>query len=179
MGGRWRLGRKFRLSVQLYSLEYAFFIIWYATWPCSEKKLNFDLLTPTTGSGGWVESVGRGSAGKIFATMVLCSWFSLIWYATWPCSGKVEVWPFDPNHRVRGWGGRVSRDLRAKYLLPCCCVLMRRHTWCFHYYMYVDRVTFSLLNVQYVRQLLLVCCLWSVTWRQWHLKHHCLSQNMI
>ena len=32
------------------------------------KKLNFDLLTPGSGDGG-----ERGSAGKIFATMVLHS----------------------------------------------------------------------------------------------------------
>ena len=36
---------------------------------------------------------GGGSAGKIFATMLLHSWFSLIWYTTPPCSEKVEFWP--------------------------------------------------------------------------------------
>ena len=64
------------------------------------------ILTPTPGSG--VLSVGRvysnirkeveveGSLGKMFATMLLYSWFTLIWYATWHCSKKVEFWHFDP-----------------------------------------------------------------------------------
>ena len=34
--------------------------------------------------------------------MLLHSWFSLIWYATWPCSEKVEFWPTDPIPRVVG-----------------------------------------------------------------------------
>ena len=46
------------------------------------KKLNFDLLDLNA------SIVGR-SAGKIFATVLLYSWFHLIWYATWPCSEKV------------------------------------------------------------------------------------------
>ena len=50
------------------------------------KKLNFDLLTPSPGSGGGVS----GSQGKIFASMLLHLWFSLIWYASCPCSEKVE-----------------------------------------------------------------------------------------
>ena len=37
------------------------------------KKLSFDLLTPGTGDGG-----EEGSAGKIFATMLLQSCFPLI-----------------------------------------------------------------------------------------------------
>ena len=32
---------------------------------------------------------GLGAVGIIFASMVLHSWFPLIWYATWPCSVKV------------------------------------------------------------------------------------------
>ena len=56
------------------------------------KKLNFDLLTPSPGSGV--------SVGKIFATMLLHSWFSLIWYATTPCSEKVLFWPTDSIPRV-------------------------------------------------------------------------------
>ena len=73
-----------------------FHLSWYTTWPCFEK-VNFDILTPSPGSGGG----RRGSAGKIYATTFPHSWFYLIWYAIWPCSGKVEFWPFDP--RVRGW----------------------------------------------------------------------------
>ena len=62
--------------------------------------------------------VGRGSVVKIFATMLLHSWISLIWYATWPWSEKDKFWPID--HPQLGGGGRGS--LRAKYLLPCCCI---------------------------------------------------------
>ena len=39
--------------------------------------------------------------GKIFATMLLHSWFHLTWYTTWLCSEKVEFCHFDSN----GWGG--------------------------------------------------------------------------
>ena len=62
------------------------------------KKLNFDLLTPSPGSGI--------SVGKIFATMLLHSWFSLIWYATTPCSEKNLFWPTDSIPRV----GSVCRQ---------------------------------------------------------------------
>ena len=64
----------------------------------------------------WPHQHGLGvAAGKIFATILLQSWFSLIWYATWPCSETVaalvillnlicnmtmfwksEFWPTDP-----------------------------------------------------------------------------------
>ena len=64
------------------------------------KKFYFDLLTPYPGSGV--------SAGKIFATMFLYSWFSLIWYVTWPCPGKVKFWPTDPVFRVGGGGRGVE-----------------------------------------------------------------------
>ena len=42
---------------------------------------------------------------KIIATMLLHTWFPLIWYATWPCFEKVGVFPFDPIPRVGWWGG--------------------------------------------------------------------------
>ena len=67
---------------------------------------------PQGQEGGW----DRGSAGKIFATILLHSWFFLNWYAIWTYSGKVEFWPTDPTPRF-GDGGRG----RAKYL-PTCCV---------------------------------------------------------
>ena len=51
------------------------FLIWYATWPCSEK-VEFDLLTQSP--GGW----GRGSAAKIFVTVLLHFVIPFIWYAT-------------------------------------------------------------------------------------------------
>ena len=95
-------------------------LIWkYATWPCSEKNefwhdsrvggsawfdmqhdhvqknLNLALWTLPSGSGCWGMSVG-----KIFATVLLHSWFHLIWYATWACSVKNNFWVFDPTQRV-------------------------------------------------------------------------------
>ena len=73
------------------------------------KKFNFDLLNPSLGSGG------GGSAGKIFATILLRWWFPFIWYATLPCSEKVEFRPLP-----QGRGG--VRGLSAKYLLVCCCI---------------------------------------------------------
>ena len=39
---------------------------------------------------------GRGSAGKIFATMLLHLWFPLIWDATWPCCKKLNFDLFNP-----------------------------------------------------------------------------------
>ena len=110
---------------------------------------------------------GGGGGGSLRAKYLLPGWFPSIWYATWPCSEKVEIWPYDPNPRVRGaivgvywqnncyrvaafmipfnlicnmttfwktwiltyWpqphgqgGGEMGRGLRAKYLLPCCCI---------------------------------------------------------
>ena len=55
-----------------------FHFIWYATWPCSENVefWPIDHIPRVVGRGG------RGSADKIFATMLLHSWFPLIWYAT-------------------------------------------------------------------------------------------------
>ena len=58
---------------------------------------------------------GRVSWGKTFAAMLLHSWFTLIWFATWPCFEKVDFWPFESNPRVRG-------GLHVKYLRPCCCI---------------------------------------------------------
>ena len=51
------------------------------------KKMTLNKLTQSPGL--------RGSAGKIFTTMLLHPWFPLIWCVTWPCSGKVELSPFD------------------------------------------------------------------------------------
>ena len=70
------------------------------------KELNFDLLTPRVR--------GLGSESKIFTTELLHLWFSfLIWYASWPCSERVE---FDLLTQSPEGG------LQPKYLLPCCCI---------------------------------------------------------
>ena len=76
-------------------------LIWYATWPCSEKV---EFWSPGSGGGE------RGSASKIFTAVLLHSWFPLILYATWPCHEKVEFQPFYPTPRVQGTG------LQTKYL---------------------------------------------------------------
>ena len=87
-------------------------------------KVNFDILTPPPGLGGG----RRGSSGKIYATTFPHSWFYLIWYAIWPCSGKVEFWPFDP--RVRGWGWAGLRgQIFASMLLHSCFPLIWYATW--------------------------------------------------
>ena len=39
---------------------------------------------------------------SIFAFMVLCAQFPLIWYATCLLSEKDMVWPFDPTPWVEG-----------------------------------------------------------------------------
>ena len=59
---------------------------------------------------------GRGGGGGLRAKYLLpcCSWFHLIWFASWPCSKKVAFLSFDPKGRGRG--------LRANYLIPCCCM---------------------------------------------------------
>ena len=84
------------------------------------KKLNFDLWTLSRRGGGGEDLLtprARGDVGvcgQIFATMLLHSWFPLIWYATWPCSEIVEFWPFDP--RVRGMGG--GGGLQQNFVIP-------------------------------------------------------------
>ena len=70
----------------------------------------------------WVGGEGGGGGG---ATMLLHSWFSLIWYATWSCFEKVEFWPhlLSPCRR---W----DTDLWLKIMLDmfhiyCTSVCMR------------------------------------------------------
>ena len=71
-----------------------FFIIWYATWPCSEK-VEFWPVDPIPRVGS-----ALGSASKIFANVLLHSWFPLIWYASWRCYDKAEFWSFDPSPKL-------------------------------------------------------------------------------
>ena len=84
------LGRMEGLSVgkifDTMLLHSRFPLIWYATWPRSEPSefCPIDCISR-------VGAVG-GSVGKIFSTMLLHSWFPF-WYATRPCSEKVEFWP--------------------------------------------------------------------------------------
>ena len=91
--GEWAAG--IIVATNLLHLWYP--LIWYATWPCSEK-VEF-----------WPKGRGGGGVcGEIFATMLLHSWFPLIWYATWPCSEKVEFWPIDLTPWVGSGGCRQN-----------------------------------------------------------------------
>ena len=116
-------------------------LIWYATWPCSDKTDFFYLLTPyprvmeeegglsakicyhvaafmipfnlicnmTMFDKSWLLTYLLGQEhGGLWAKYLLLfcciSWSHLIWYATWPCSEKVEFWPIDPIPMFF-WGG--------------------------------------------------------------------------
>ena len=58
---------------------------------------------------------------SIFAFMVLCAQFPLIWYATWLLSEKDIVWPFDPTPWVEGVSvGKIFDTM----LLPASSVLI-------------------------------------------------------
>ena len=97
-----------------------FHLVWYATWPCSEKKLKFDLLTPPQGSG-W------GAEGKIFATLLKHASFPLIWYATWPFSERLEFWPLShplspPRRSAQGLWSLITFYM---FYIYCTCVCMR------------------------------------------------------
>ena len=77
--------------------------------------------------GGWGESVG-----KIFATMLLHSRFSSIWYATWPCSEKVELTqpPRVVCVCVCVWGGGCLRGkIFAIMLLHSCFFFIWYAIW--------------------------------------------------
>ena len=132
-------------------------LIWYATWPYSDKTEILIFWPLTLGSwrrrawGGlranicyhvaafmipfnlicnmtmfrksWLLTylLGQEHGGLSAKYLLLCcciSWSNLIWYATWPCSEKVEFWPIDPIPRFF-WGGRGI--CRQNMLLPCCC----------------------------------------------------------
>ena len=71
----------------------------------------------TPGSGG----VLGGSAGKIFATVMLHTLFHLTWYATWPCSEKGKFWPFGTN--PLGWAWWSAGKIFATMLLNCDYIL--------------------------------------------------------
>ena len=55
--------------------------------PTAQMSLNmFETFVPTTGfNGEWID--------KIFASTLVYVTFHLIWYATWPYSEKVDIWP--------------------------------------------------------------------------------------
>ena len=77
----------------------------------------------------------RGSVGIFFffATMLLHPWFLLIWYATWPCSEKVQ---FDlltpPPKSIRGSGtGLRSKVTFDMFLFYCTSVRICYHVAAF------------------------------------------------
>ena len=88
-------------------------------------------MTPPLGSSG----SRRGSAGKIYATTFPHSWFYLIWYAIWPCSGKVEFWPLDSRVRGWGWAGLCGQNICyhvAAFVFPfnvICNMIMFQESW--------------------------------------------------
>ena len=77
------------------------------------EKLNFDLLTPSPGSGGG----GRGLRTKYLLPCCFILWFSLNWYAIWPCSEKVEFWPISPLPRVEAVCGQSICYLAAAFVI--------------------------------------------------------------
>ena len=83
------------------------------------KEKENDLLTPPHGVVGVCNN-------SIFAFMVLCDQFPLIWYATWLLSEKDIVWPFDPTPWVEGVSvGKIF----ATMLLPALSALIWYATW--------------------------------------------------
>ena len=63
---------------------------------------------------------------SIFAFMVLCAQFPLIWYATWLFSQKYMILPFDPTPCVKG----VSVEkIFATLLLQMLSALIWYATW--------------------------------------------------
>ena len=83
------------------------------------KEKENDLLTPPNGVVGVCND-------SIFAFMVLCDQFPLIWYATWLLSEKDIVWPFDPTPWVEDESvGKIF----ATMLLPALSALIWYATW--------------------------------------------------
>ena len=78
------------------------------------------------GGGGMVRS-----AGTINATMLLHSWFPLIWYATWHCTEKVELWPLDPRVRGGVCGQNIGYHVAAFLILfnLICNMTMLWKSW--------------------------------------------------
>ena len=110
---KFTLGRGVSVSKIFTMLLHSLFpLIWYAIWPCSEKKLKVWSFDP------YPRVLGEGrSACKIFATMLLHFLIPFNLICNMTMFWKVEFWPIDPIPRVEEDGG-----LRAKYLLPCCCI---------------------------------------------------------
>ena len=99
-------------------------IIWYATWTCSENFWFWpvDHYPGSEGGGRYV--------GKMFATMLLHFVIRFNLICNMPMFWKRWILTFWP-HPLGYW-----RALKAKHLLPCCCILWFRlfdmqhdHVW--------------------------------------------------
>ena len=119
----------------------------------------------------WPLGSGERSAGKIFATMLMHSWFPLIWYATWPFSEKkswiLTCWPH-PQGRGRIYGQNMAlATVRSKamvlLLLIQCWLLLP--LW--------DSVIVLCFAVRYFMSILVLQSSWW--WREsWLLYFDCL-----
>ena len=59
------------------------------------------------------------------------SWFPLMWYATWPCSEKVDILPTDPITRVRS-AGKIFATMLLYFMIPInliCNMTMFWENW--------------------------------------------------
>ena len=73
----------------------------------------------------WPPGFGWMAACLVFATMMLHSWFHLIWYATWTCSETVEFQHFDPTLSPPrgsnpGFGTIIKFDMFHIYCTSAC-----------------------------------------------------------
>ena len=113
------------LSLSTWLYGFLIFVL-FLTMTMFYKSRIYTVWFHLQGRGG-----GMGSEGMIFATMLLHTWFHLIWYATWPCE-KVEFWPFDPPLLSTGGGGGWGKSVGkifATMLLHSLFHLIWYATW--------------------------------------------------
>ena len=103
-------------------------LIYYATWPCPEKVEFWPIdRYPRVGGGELRTNSCYHVAAIVIPFNLICN-MTMLWK-----SWSFTYWPHLQGRRCVcvGGGGGV---LRAKYLLPCCCIpdSLRHETWpCF------------------------------------------------